>query len=273
MVVRELLKHAGLDVNVKDDNGCTALAGACENGPVDVVWELLKVDTVDVNIRNDDGRTPLILASANGHSNVVRQLLKHQKIDVNAKDNDGTTALLVACEKGNVDVVRELLNHELVDGNAQSDAGNSAIILAIDNGHLMVVRELLKRGGRTVLESASYKGHSEVVCELNAKGLLHDEYGEEHSIGVSITSDQRIVKRVAEGCLLDLHIVRDNAHVEVMSHPANHCHAVANGDVNEDEGSTGVSIASDNSDYAETLSWDHVGSDYMDVHHGIEGCH
>jgi hypothetical protein len=76
-------------------------------------------------------------------------------------------------------------------------------------------------------------------------------------------------KKVEEGGLSDLCTVRDNARLEVVSHPANPRVL----DVNADKGNTDVSVASGNSGNVDALSGDVVGSDSMDVHHGKEGGH
>ena len=87
----------GINVNIKNDNGDTALIVASFCGHIDVVKWLLddenRESKIDVNIRSDTGYTALMIASLRGKTEVVECLLddenRETKIDVNIKNNDG----------------------------------------------------------------------------------------------------------------------------------------------------------------------------------------
>jgi ankyrin repeat protein len=65
-----------------------------EDGHVEVVRALLQHDKVDVNLQDNDGsNSTLARRVEDGHVEVVRALLQHDKVDVNLQDDDGTTAL------------------------------------------------------------------------------------------------------------------------------------------------------------------------------------
>ncbi|KAI2491914.1 serine/threonine kinase [Fragilaria crotonensis] len=81
---------------------------------------------VDVNIKSNNGNTALILASGMGHEEVVRALLNHNQVDVNVKDNDGFTALDVARKENKDDVARLLQEHMERDPHKKSDAETPA---------------------------------------------------------------------------------------------------------------------------------------------------
>jgi ankyrin repeat protein len=49
-VTLDLLKVDGLDVNIQDRGGCTALIWVCSKGLTKVALELLEVDGLDDNI-------------------------------------------------------------------------------------------------------------------------------------------------------------------------------------------------------------------------------
>ena len=66
--------------------------------------QLLIEAGADVNIRDEDGSTALMCAAEHGHMEIVKHLLHHPDTDVSVKDNDGLTALAVAMEAGHRDV-------------------------------------------------------------------------------------------------------------------------------------------------------------------------
>jgi ankyrin repeat protein len=140
--IKELI-NLGVDVNIKDKNGSTALIYASRNGYKDIVELLLKYKA-DINIKNKFGNTALIYALRNGYKEIVELLLKY-KADVNIKDNYGSTALILASYNGHIEIVELLLKHG-ADVNIQNLSGNTALILASYNEHKEIV-ELLKRHG------------------------------------------------------------------------------------------------------------------------------
>jgi hypothetical protein len=70
------LINCGVDVNVADTEGRTALWFASEYGRDNAVEALLKVKSVNVDKCDRVGRTPLMAAARNGRKNAVEALLK-----------------------------------------------------------------------------------------------------------------------------------------------------------------------------------------------------
>ncbi len=88
-IVEELLKY-GVNVNLQNKNGMTALMSAAKQGDVRLVESLTQY-AVDMNIQNAKGETAMIVAAQNGHAYVVEQLLgKGARTDV--LDNEGYSA-------------------------------------------------------------------------------------------------------------------------------------------------------------------------------------
>ncbi|KAI0229402.1 hypothetical protein LSAT2_020207 [Lamellibrachia satsuma] len=58
----------------------------------------------DVNMRDEDGSTALMCASEHGHTEIVKLILAHPDIDPTLTDNDGSTALSIAMEAGHRDI-------------------------------------------------------------------------------------------------------------------------------------------------------------------------
>ena len=65
-------------------------------GGVDVVQLLLNVVGIQVNLVDDDGVSALMLACAEGHLEVVRTLLNVEEIQIDKTNHEGLTALDVA---------------------------------------------------------------------------------------------------------------------------------------------------------------------------------
>ncbi|KAB8220169.1 ankyrin repeat-containing domain protein [Aspergillus novoparasiticus] len=102
----------GVDVNMKNDAGETALSQAAANGCADVVRFLID-HGAHVDLQNGRHETPLVQAAKYGHEEVVRVLLE-QGVDVNRinqNDDKDATALHKAAEYGQDEVVRLLLGN------------------------------------------------------------------------------------------------------------------------------------------------------------------
>ena len=74
-MVQKLLAHPGIDVNHKNKFKNSALLLACCHGQAGVVRLLLQDSRVNVNDRDDDGCTPLWHAARNGHVDVIRWMI------------------------------------------------------------------------------------------------------------------------------------------------------------------------------------------------------
>jgi hypothetical protein len=72
--VEVLLKH-GLDVNARDDEGCTPLMLAEKMGSVEVVKMLREWDGVGFHARDGKGKEVLAAAARSGWAEVVALLL------------------------------------------------------------------------------------------------------------------------------------------------------------------------------------------------------
>src|SRR5262245_51306230 len=91
--------NQGIDVNVKDEHGQTALMLAADQGHVDTV-NFLSEYGASLDLQNKLGATALMLASFNGHLEVVIELLK-AGANVNAEAENGATGLIQAAAKPN----------------------------------------------------------------------------------------------------------------------------------------------------------------------------
>jgi len=80
----------GMNVDVKNEYGRTALTLACMNG-FEHLARLLLSYHANPNVQNNDSWTALMWASSYGFKDIVQLLLDHDA-DVTLRDNDGRTA-------------------------------------------------------------------------------------------------------------------------------------------------------------------------------------
>jgi ankyrin repeat protein len=121
-----------------------------------------------VNIRDDDGGTALYYASYNGHVDIIRALLNHEGVDVNIMDNDGCTALDVACMKPEDGVARLLEEHmEREKRLDEEKPEGSDTTLQEDRSKLLNLINTTFTDGSAALHLASQYGNVERV-ELRA---------------------------------------------------------------------------------------------------------
>jgi len=215
--VREILE-AGVDPNIQNNRGYTALIWASEYGNTDIV-KLLLDSGADPNIQRNNGHTPLSIAAEEGYTDIVRELLK-AGADPNIKDYfDGRTALMFASDYGSLEIVKLLLNsgadpnirdnqgtttlmnassveivklllYNLADPNLQTNDGETALMQTSIDGYIDIVKLLLDNGvdpniqnsdGNTALTLASIDGYTEIVELLLNSGAdpnIQDENGD-----------------------------------------------------------------------------------------------
>jgi len=74
-VVNELLK-SGADVNIVDNWESSALIWSAANSHSDIVSELLKIDGINLDLQDDGGYTALMYAVIYGNETIVKMLLE-----------------------------------------------------------------------------------------------------------------------------------------------------------------------------------------------------
>jgi ankyrin repeat protein len=140
-IVVELVADAGVDVNIANANGLTALALAVQRESCLAFDALMARPDIDITVRTPAGATLLHLAVANTH--MAAALLARGLIDVNAKDNAGETPLHRAAYAGNIAIVELLLAYPGIDVNARTGLGGTAIHHALVKRHVAVAEALI----------------------------------------------------------------------------------------------------------------------------------
>ena len=194
----ELLVYVGADINIRNNNGMTALMHSCriENADIDIIKLLLKHDA-DVDVQDNGGRTALTIAINRGHLDIAELLLQHGA-NPNIHDIGGdtalsyanytfTSALLQAVHMANVNVAKLLskvatdLNFNNIDGTLSAiKPGSTPLMVASCKGLSEIVEVLLEQGADpkimrddkvNSLLLACQNGHLKIVELLTSKDV------------------------------------------------------------------------------------------------------
>ncbi len=135
----------GLDADVRDHEGRTALMYASFNGHIEIMKELIEKGA-SVNLFDIYGRTALMMASSGPYPESVKLLLDNQADPDIADTDEHFTALMYAAAEGHLEVVKILLSYRADPAKKDAD-GDNAITFADNNGHKEVadlLRSFLK---------------------------------------------------------------------------------------------------------------------------------
>jgi len=143
-----LLSQGDVNVNIKDQSGCTLLHIACQQinkFPLEIFKVLIETHGADVNVQNNSPSTSLRFAikyfnpNEGGDVTVLTYLLTQKNINVDIKCNSGYTLLHDACEKINalpLDVFKLLIETLGFDVNARDNRDNTPLHHALCNFNL-----------------------------------------------------------------------------------------------------------------------------------------
>lgn len=183
--VTQLLEQ-GIDINLRQESsGATVLIIASSYAGYEDFVEYLILHGSEVNLKDNNGKTALIWAASSSVES-ARILISHGA-KVNEKANDGMTAFIQAVfgvSSGKVPLAMcELLRENGADINASltgaSAAGWTALHYAVTNGDVDLVKYLIRYGanvnkataeGSTPLFLAKLEGYDEIVTMLKKAG-------------------------------------------------------------------------------------------------------
>ncbi len=101
-----LLLKAGADVDVRDNDGDTALMFVMEQNSPRPIWEALIRHSKDLNIANNSGQTALHYAARLANDPAVVKAMLAAKADPGKADNSNKTPIDLAKERGKADFVK-----------------------------------------------------------------------------------------------------------------------------------------------------------------------
>ncbi len=181
-----LLKH-GADINCqRRSDGATALHVAASRSPYRnmrrMAW--LIAHGADVNIRRNDGSTALVVAMNRDRLDAVKYLLEHGA-DVNTQNKDGMTPLYYAAWRGRKELVDMLLRNG-ADITVVNTYGRTAMGVAKERGYTEIAELLSKRArhldpDKEIMAICDYAaiGNTEKIRSLIAAGHVQGEDGGE----------------------------------------------------------------------------------------------
>ncbi|EAY08546.1 hypothetical protein TVAG_487730 [Trichomonas vaginalis G3] len=176
-IIDKLLEHPNIDVNNRDDEGCTALFHAARLSKSSTILQIMEQsEKADPNLSGSNGFSPLIISVLSGNVDCVKTLLSYERTDVNHKDGNGNTALIAACGIKNYEMAKLILAQKNLNINARGKLGNTALMTASMRGCKDIVELICNYQGvnvnlrndndNTPLHEAIRFKHKEVVLYL-----------------------------------------------------------------------------------------------------------
>ena len=176
--------QAGIDINVTNKYGYTALMWAAGQGRSNIVQSLISHGAV-VDKTSSDGSTALFFAAQEGRMNVVPLLLA-KGASLKARRADGWTPFICAAAYNQVDMLEFFLLEKGADVEEKDNQGDTALMFAAANvfsqdatGETLPAVNLLldwkanpnamNKKGQTPLMLASQKGEVEIAKLLISK--------------------------------------------------------------------------------------------------------
>lgn len=153
----------------KSDLSINEFWDAVQSGNIDSVTAYID-QGVDVNVQDQDGVTAIIIAAINNDYKIIELLLDHGA-DVNIKTNDGATALSFAAMEGSELAAEKLIEHGANLNEQENSKGDTPIMLAIKESQSEIVKLLYKQDidlqirnneGNTAIEMAIALNNPEI---------------------------------------------------------------------------------------------------------------
>jgi len=154
--VAELLAKTDINIDIKNNNGETALLHAVRDGNLKIT-SLLLAAKADPNIKNNNNLSPFFIAALQGNSDILSTLLKG---DIKIPQKDINVAFLVAASKGHLQSVSVFLDHGI-----NHDITNLALINAANAADLKTMSSLLNAGANPNIKGKD--GKSVIDIDLN----------------------------------------------------------------------------------------------------------
>ncbi|KAJ7553753.1 hypothetical protein O6H91_06G111300 [Diphasiastrum complanatum] len=225
-----LISEMGANVKFVDKEGNTFLHGVSKRGYKETA-ELLLCHGVDLNLENKDGQTALDFAVQMGHTELQNLLLQvggirgkgfkqiRQVQQIDRKQESQVCQLTKAVQDGNLEEVKQILAKESLKSKYSSEAQSDLVKTCCEKGYLDILRILHEHGvdihgkvapsgGKSPLHWAARYGNVGIIKFLIEKGV---EVNVPHGYKVSTISPM-VNSSYSEA----LHFAADKQHVEAM---------------------------------------------------------
>ena len=144
----------GIDPNIRDERGQTALYYAVWNNKPWCVEILRTLPNVDWNAQSNDGNYsgsyPLIAAVKYGYADVLQILLSVPHLDLSVTDGRGHNVAQIAVEENGGERQRcvEILSRDRrVDWNIKNSDGETPVMFCLKNNKIEMARCLINTPG------------------------------------------------------------------------------------------------------------------------------
>ncbi|KAF9888944.1 hypothetical protein FE257_008113 [Aspergillus nanangensis] len=140
----ELLLKLVADVNLKDNQGRTALARAVEKGHPMTVETLLNAQGVEVDCHDVHGQTPFAMAARLGEVGILKKLFD-SGANINSEDMQKVTPLAWAVMERRQSVIEVLLDLPGIGVDQPNNDGRTPFSLAAEQGLIPIMQLLLDK--------------------------------------------------------------------------------------------------------------------------------
>ena len=141
-----------IDVNSLDEDSMGMLHKACVSGNLEIVKLLLEHPNIDVNLKNFSGNTPLHITIEYSYSDadtdILKLLLAHPDIDINAKNNKGDSFLHLIYREYKlkyINLFSMFIYRDDIDLNIKNVNGETILYQACYEDYIEIVKLLLAR--------------------------------------------------------------------------------------------------------------------------------
>lgn len=149
----------GIDINLLDDSGKTALGHAVYHEDW-AAFEYLLDQHANPNTAGSDFFPPLCILTIRRQKNILLRLLSHPDVDVNVRGKENASALFCAVQLGYEDMVDILLSHGADATLCLQSDNASPLHMAITENHVAIIEKLIK--------------HEPELCNMKKIFLRHE---------------------------------------------------------------------------------------------------
>ena len=170
--VIKLLISKGANINEKDKNGKTSILMACENGNSEIIKLLVGKDTEELITKLEIKFIPenFIDVSRKGQLKIVESFIS-AGMSVDVKDNLGKTALMEATSNNQKEVIKLLISKG-ANINEKDKNGKTPILLAYEKGNNEIIELLAGKENTELIKKLEIKFTPENFIEASQKGQL-----------------------------------------------------------------------------------------------------
>ncbi len=181
------LLHEGVDPNLKDQTGETAIFKAVQENNLDAVKILIK-NGAKINIKGDYFKRELLgMAASSGNLEMIKLFLKHGA-NINSLNGNNATPLINACYRKHPSIVTYLISHG-ANLKQKNNQGLDALFISVQNKHYECTEILLKHGAN--VDTTDMNGYTPLLWAAYDNNLRMVKLLLKNNADVNITSNDK----------------------------------------------------------------------------------